>query len=55
LQVPEGYEESPAADDEEGEARNELLIVAGRIFIEYEDARSGRVYSRPKWIYEKYN
>lgn len=55
MQVPEGYEESPAADDEEGEARNELLIVAGRIFSEYEDARSGRVYSRPKWIYEKYN
>jgi len=35
MQVPEGFEESPAADDEEGEGRNELIIVAGRIFIEH--------------------
>lgn len=53
LKTPEGFEESPA--DEETEGRNEIIYVAGRVFIEHSDVRTGKVYEKPKWIYERFN
>lgn len=53
IEVPEGYDESPA--DEDDSSRNELIFVAGRLFKEEVYPKTGEALETPKWIYEKYN
>ena len=55
VEVPEGYDESPANDDEEDSQRNELIYISGRIYREDQNLKTGEAYDQPKWIYEKYN
>jgi hypothetical protein len=55
VEVPEGYDESPANDDEEESQRNELIYISARIFREDKNVKTGELHPQPKWIYEKYN
>lgn len=55
--MPEDFDENAdiGDDDEAPKARNELIYCVGRIYREDVNQRTNRVYTSPKWVYEKWN